>query len=69
MRIIPVPSFDCVDRTAAGRPPRASAHFADFVVVRRDLCLVSFSSVEASPQLMPTADISLETEAAGVEFS
>jgi len=30
---------------------------------------MSFSSVEASPLLMPTAGLSLETEAAGVEFS
>jgi hypothetical protein len=30
---------------------------------------MSFSPVEASPLLMPTAGLSLETEAAGVEFS
>jgi hypothetical protein len=52
-----------------GAPAAGLRPFADFVVVRRDLCLVSFSSVEASPPLMPTAGLSLETEAAGVEFS
>jgi len=70
MRIIPVPSLDCVERTAAGRPPRASAHLriSSWSVVTFARAM-SFSSVEASPLLMPTAGLSLETEAAGVEFS
>ena len=60
MRIIPVPSFDCVEWTAAGRPLRASTHLriSSWSVVT---WAMSFSSVEASPLLMPTAGLSLET--------
>jgi len=63
MRIIP--------RADGGGAPAAGLRpFADFVVVRRDLCLGHvFLLCRNQPALMPTAGLSLETEAAGVEFS
>jgi hypothetical protein len=73
LRIRGIGKFDAdypVERTAAGRPPRASAHLriSSWSVVTFAWAM-SFSSVETSPLLMPTAGLSLETEAAGVEFS
>jgi hypothetical protein len=65
-----VPSFDCVERTAAGHSAAGLRPFTDLVVLGGDLGLChvyflcrSWPAATAHPGLL------LRTEATGVEFS